>query len=219
MELATKGVAMECKAENFGALFERVHRDLMEASGHDPAADQTAAARRPRALPDGSREFFVGGRWVRKVLQPEKTEAQTADKRKYKCLVRRPSDEAGHPKTRKGKGGRAGILAAGTAEVSAGSSLGLDLELRWGMIRGDFVSDSEARCPAAVAVNAHYEKQAKRVGGSMKKDVFRNWAGGIVGGERLKQFDVCCAAGERLWEARAARTGRICESQSNAASS
>jgi hypothetical protein len=103
LETATRAVAMECTAANFHTLFELVSHDLMDGGGGKASSSggQAEPHKRPRILSDGSREYFIRDRWIRKTRMPVQTAGVVADRRKFKCLVRRASEEAAMPKQRR----------------------------------------------------------------------------------------------------------------------
>ena len=132
---------MECAAENFQALFGLVTFDLMSADAVAAAESvseagggggKQASAKKARVCEDGGREFFVRQRWVRKTRLSANSQSVVADKRKFKILVRRPSDEASVPRARlaptKGKSKAiAKASAGGVVAAAAADSLDLDL--------------------------------------------------------------------------------------------
>ena len=103
LETATRAVAMECTAANFHTLFELVSHDLMDGGGGKASSSggQAEPHKRPRTMSDGSREYFIRDRWVHKTRMPVQTAGVVADRRKFKCLVRRASEEAAMPKQRR----------------------------------------------------------------------------------------------------------------------
>ena len=121
LETATRAVAMECTAENFHTLFELVSHDLMDGGGDmaSSSGGQAEPHKRPRILSDGSREYFIRDRWIRKTRMPVQTAGVVADRRKFKCLVRRSSEEAAMPKQRRAS-------AKGKAKARAAGPAGLD---------------------------------------------------------------------------------------------
>ena len=130
LELATKAVAMECTSDNFRILFDLVRHDMLdqETVGESAGNIPKPAARLPRVLADGSREYFIRGRWVRKTKTASENPNAVADKRKFSCLVRRPSDEASGPRVRKNRSkARAQAIMDTGRGIEARSDFDLDL--------------------------------------------------------------------------------------------
>jgi len=130
LEPARRAAAMEATAENFQILFDLVNYGLpadKAASGaSSPSRAQVAdEGRGPKArlLADGSREYFIRGRWVRKTRM-EEASTGVADKRRFRTLIRRPSDEG--PRIRKAPK-RAPKAAAAATPPRAPDNLDLDL--------------------------------------------------------------------------------------------
>lgn len=115
-----KAVAMEATTANFKALYEWVQDDLAESGEPDqgkPVEEKPRPARpvpRPRRVhADGSREYNVGGKWVRKFHQPDK---------RYKTLVRRTSDESTRGKTKAGAAKRSRVRTTARASRPAAAA-------------------------------------------------------------------------------------------------
>ena len=110
-------------------LFELVSHDLMDGVGNmaSSSGGQAEPHKRPRTMSDGSREYFIRDRWVRKTRMPVPAAGVVADKRKFKCLVRRRSEEAAMPKQRRASAkGKYKARAAGPAGLGDNA---LDLDL------------------------------------------------------------------------------------------
>ena len=84
---------MEAIDANFAALFEMVAADLarggVKGRQHYPVAAEPTDRRKPRRLDDGSREYFIRDRWVKKWK-----EMSDSGKKVTRTLKRRPSDQA-----------------------------------------------------------------------------------------------------------------------------
>ncbi len=126
--------AMEATSENLDALFVLVRQDMDDGNVRRPqfgCEREPGVAKAPRLLSDGSREYWSGHRWVRKLPVPKGVIA--GQTRKFTCLVRRSSDEAAsssaesHVRGRgRGRGRGCGRKAPKVAVAVAGDSLGLD---------------------------------------------------------------------------------------------
>jgi hypothetical protein len=127
-------IAMEAITENFDALFMLVRLDLEDGTsrraqwGHERELGEGKA---PRVLDDGSREYWDAGtvrtgRWVRKVPIP--LEDSPGQKRKFRCIIRKPSDEAASSSVEPGGRDRGRGRGRGrkAPQQSKGDSLGLD---------------------------------------------------------------------------------------------
>ena len=135
---ATKAPAMECSKANLQAMFDLVQMDLTDGSIHRPQHGhqrEQAHTKPPRLLADGSREYWVRGKWVRKIrLASPIPPADPPDGRKFKTLKRRSSDELAKPRggrrLAKGRGvGRTAASRAFVALVPGDAVDNLELEL------------------------------------------------------------------------------------------
>jgi hypothetical protein len=106
LDVAHKAPAMECTAANFQALFELVQADLAEGTCHRKPYGSDCplpVAKAPRRYPDGSREYWVRNKWVRKTKLANDSMPVV---RKFRTLKRRSSDEvaAAAGKSARGRG-------------------------------------------------------------------------------------------------------------------
>ena len=130
-EPGTKSAAMEATTENFQVLFDIVHKTGASANASGTAdrssSDAAVQGKQARLLADGSREYFIRGRWIRKLRSPAAAgtaKGPVSDKRKFTTLVRRPSEEASGPKVRKSRRPRPKQTALGqmAAAVAPGTA-------------------------------------------------------------------------------------------------
>jgi hypothetical protein len=115
-----KAPAMECTAENLQALFDFVQADFEDGTLHRRpyGSDRPpVVAKAPRQYPDGSREYFVRGRWVRKTKLPPIPPANV----RFKTLKRKSSDEVAvaAAKPARAKSSRKGARARGRGQKGA----------------------------------------------------------------------------------------------------
>jgi hypothetical protein len=115
-----KAPAMECTAENLQALFDFVQADFEDGTLHRRpyGSDRPPVlAKAPRQYPDGSREYFVRGRWVRKTKLPPIPPANV----RFKTLKRKSSDEVAvaAAKPARAKSSRQGARARGRGQKAA----------------------------------------------------------------------------------------------------
>ena len=111
LDRAPKAPAMECTADNLQALFDFVQADFDDGSSHRRpyGSDRPhGLAKAPRQYPDGSREYWVRGKWIRKTKLPTTPPANL----RFKTLKRKSSDEAS---------GRAGASGQGSKKSRRGA--------------------------------------------------------------------------------------------------
>jgi hypothetical protein len=131
VDVAHKAPAMECIAANFRALFDIVQADLADGTTHRKrygSGCPLPVAKAPRHYGDGSSEYWVRGRWARRYKLASDT--RPVIHRKYKTLVRKPSDEALAADSKKARGrgrGRKTASVAANVEAAAGGDAELDL--------------------------------------------------------------------------------------------
>lgn len=133
LESAQKAVAMEVTVANLTALYLRVQADLAagvklrprhgHGKGGAAAMSTDALRRKPRHYDDGSKEYAVRNRWVRK-FPPDSAEVPPDGARpgwkRVRVLKRRHTEDVGGSSRR---GGVLGMLArGGAAAVSAASA-------------------------------------------------------------------------------------------------
>ena len=114
MEAGSKAPAMEATADNLQTLFALVALELAVGTtkrarhGADPASPRPA----PRG-PAGSREYFVGNRWVKKIRSPDSGgAARPPYAMRFRTLKRKASDEAAAPKFKAKQSRRDGAAKA-----------------------------------------------------------------------------------------------------------
>jgi hypothetical protein len=130
VDVAHKAPAMECVVANFQALFEIVQGQMSDGTSQRKQHGQEhplPGSKAPRHHPDGSREYWVRGKWVRRYKIASSTRPAL---RKYRTLKRKSSDEAAaaaraRPRAR-GRGRKAASLAI---QAEAASGDGSELEL------------------------------------------------------------------------------------------
>jgi hypothetical protein len=131
VDVAHKAPAMECVAANFQALFDIVQADLADGTSHRKRYGSDCplpAAKAPRHYGDGSSEYWVRGRWVRRYKLASDT--RPVIHRKYRTLKRKPSDEAAAADSKKARGrgrGRKTASVVANVEAAAGGDAELDL--------------------------------------------------------------------------------------------
>jgi hypothetical protein len=130
VDVAHKAPAMECVVANFQALFEIVQGQMTDGTSQRKQYGKEhplSESKAPRHHPDGSREYWVRGKWIRRYKIPSSSRPAL---RKYRTLKRKSSDEAAaaaraRPRAR----GRGRKAASSVAQVEAAAGDGSELEL------------------------------------------------------------------------------------------